>query len=76
VLSHFSLTGESAILSLEACREFLAAHSETFSGRTEKDVKDKARNLVVKLTKATNNVNSLLYRFTFYHNYCQVTVFY
>ena len=54
--SHFSLTGKSAIPSLEACREFLAAHSETFSGRTEKDVKDKARNLVLKLKKATNNM--------------------
>jgi len=36
--------------------EFLAAHSETFIGRTEGGVKDKARNLVLKLKKAANNI--------------------
>jgi len=56
VRSHFNLTGDSATPSLEACRDVLAAHSETFIGRTVGDVKDKARNLVLKLKKAANNI--------------------
>jgi len=54
--SHFNLTGDSATPSLEACRDVLAAHSETFIGRTVGDVKDKARNLALKLKKAANNI--------------------
>ena len=56
VRRHFNLTGDSATPSLEACREFLAAHSAAFIGRTVGDVKDKARNLILKLKKATSNV--------------------